>query len=270
MDHTVTPFYREVLKRELGARLRRRGSYSLRAFARDLGVPAPKLSQILSGKCGLSPKRAMLVADQISLSEKERATFVTSVRACHGRSIEEREYAKSLLEADEQSYSEIDLLQFKAIANWYYFAILEMTEFNHPVYLETVQTRLGLSAIEAGCAIAELSALGLLKKEMDGRLVQITKDLATTTDIPSRDIREHHSQILRRAELSLESEGVATRDFSSMTLAIDSERVAEAKIWLKEFRRKFCKKLEQDPVRDRVYCLALQFFPLDKIGVESE
>ncbi len=264
MNTEEIPFYREVLKRELGARLRRRPDYSLRAFARDLHVAAPKLSQILSGKCGLSAKRAAELAEHIELSGKERDTFLASVRACHARSTEDREQALSLLQTESHSFSEIDLVKFKAVSNWQHFAILELTETKRPVHIDSLPHRLGLLPQAARSAVDDLLKLGLLKESKTGQLRQTSQDLITPTDIPSREIREHHSQILRRAEISLLSDPVEIRDFSNMTFAIDSARINEAKIWIREFRRKFCKRLQQDAEKDRVYSLAIQFFPLDK------
>src|SRR2546430_13739191 len=46
--------YRRVLRKELESRCRTSPRYSLRAFARDLKISPSRLSEILSGKQGLS------------------------------------------------------------------------------------------------------------------------------------------------------------------------------------------------------------------------
>ncbi|MGZ3748755.1 MAG: hypothetical protein ACXVCD_15580, partial [Pseudobdellovibrionaceae bacterium] len=54
MNNTFAMSYQTILKNELKYRLQRNPSYSLRAFAKALEMSAPHLSDILSGKKGLS------------------------------------------------------------------------------------------------------------------------------------------------------------------------------------------------------------------------
>ncbi|MGZ3743531.1 MAG: hypothetical protein ACXWRA_06730 [Pseudobdellovibrionaceae bacterium] len=39
----------------------------------------------------------------------------------------------------------------------------------------------------------------------------------------------------------------------------------EAKRWIKEFRRKFCTHLDKSKSKNRVYCLAIQFFKISDL-----
>lgn len=50
--------YQHYMLSEFEGRKSRNPGYSLRAFARDLGLAAPKLSEILRGKGGLSEASA--------------------------------------------------------------------------------------------------------------------------------------------------------------------------------------------------------------------
>ena len=57
--------YRDVLKEMLGTRVASNPNYSLRAFARDLGISASTLSHVLSLRKGLSTKSATQVAKKM-------------------------------------------------------------------------------------------------------------------------------------------------------------------------------------------------------------
>ena len=46
--------YRDILREELAARTETNPQYSLRAFARDLGIGSARLSEVLNGNTGLS------------------------------------------------------------------------------------------------------------------------------------------------------------------------------------------------------------------------
>jgi hypothetical protein len=62
-----TGSYRDLLKRELESRCGRNPRYSLRAFAKDLGLSAPRLSHVLNGRFGLSRAAAEAIADKLGL-----------------------------------------------------------------------------------------------------------------------------------------------------------------------------------------------------------
>jgi plasmid maintenance system antidote protein VapI len=46
--------FKDFINREFDLRSSKNGSYSLRAFARDLGISPQRLSHLLSGKKGIS------------------------------------------------------------------------------------------------------------------------------------------------------------------------------------------------------------------------
>jgi uncharacterized protein (TIGR02147 family) len=258
--------FQSFFTRELARRKRMNPSYSLRAFARDLEIPAPKLSQILRGICGLSGKRAAKVAQLLSLSSRDAEFFILSVEAKHSRSPLLREQARVSLArlVSSGDYESLDLDRFSIIRDWFHFAILELTEVEGFCgNSQWIAERLGISVTEAGDAVNRLTDFGLLKGDPKKGLRQTQANLATPSGIPSRELREHHSQILRKAEASLEEVPVNERDVSEITMAIDSTRLPEAARWIREFRRKFCTDLQESSTRDRVYCLAIQFFPLD-------
>jgi uncharacterized protein (TIGR02147 family) len=258
--------YRTLLQREYALRKRRNASYSLRAFARDLGLPAPKLSQALRGIRGFSAERANAIAEKLRLSSSERELFVSLVEREHARSKIAKRKADELVQAfmEEQGFGELDLERFKIISDWYHFAILELTEVKgFRAEPQWIAKRLSISIAEVELAIQRLLDFGLLT-EKDQSLVQTQIDLATPSGIPSRELREHHSQILQKADRALEDVSIHERDFSAVTLAISQEDLPEARAMLKEFRRRFTQRMQANPNKDRVYCVALQFFPLDQ------
>jgi transcriptional regulator with XRE-family HTH domain len=69
--------YRDFLSNELRSRQLANKSYSLRAFARDIGISPASLSLTLKGNLGLSVKTAKKVAEEIGLSKNQKDFFVT-------------------------------------------------------------------------------------------------------------------------------------------------------------------------------------------------
>lgn len=261
--------YRNYLKREFSVRQKRNPSYSLRAYARDIGMQPSKLSEAMRGVCGLSGNSALKIARKLDLSEKETELFVALVEKEHARSRNGRNNATVLLNKmiTNGEYSELNLERFSIISDWCHFAILELTEVNDFLFTpKAIAKRLQISIAEAKNATDRLVDFGLLAQNEKGQWKQTHLHLATPGGIPNRAVREHHRQILQKAEESIDSVALTEREFSATTMAIATEKLAEAKNALKEFRRKFCTNIQKTETKDRVYCLSIQLFPVDRRG----
>jgi uncharacterized protein (TIGR02147 family) len=255
--------FRDLIIREFEQRKSRNARYSLRAFARDLGLKAPKLSQILKGACGLSVERGRDIAKKMNLSNEEKELFLVYLEAHFSRSALAKGRAKLKLETS-LSDLQLALEQFKIIADWHHFAILELIKvpgLSHTA--EALGKRLGLDKKTVQTATERLEALGLLQKQKD-RWVAAEQTVSTTYDIPSKHIQEHHTQVMQKAMSALQEVPVKKRDFSTMMLAIPGDQLEEAKNFINDFKDKFDLKFGKSKSPDRVYALGIQFFPLDK------
>src|SRR4051812_21328836 len=90
----ATQDYRRFFRDACEDRCQRNSRYSLRAFARDLGISAPRLSKILNGRHGLSVEAASEIARRLGLSESEQDLFMALVESEHGRAAVTRSLAK--------------------------------------------------------------------------------------------------------------------------------------------------------------------------------
>lgn len=266
-EQVVELTYQHYILTEFQERKSRNPSYSLRAFARDVGVAAPKLSEILRGKKGLSEASARKLAPRLGLSKEESDLFVNLVIAKHARRQHEREGAEERLKqlTTRLRFNEASLDSFKVISDWYHFAILELCDL--PDFQSSpswIAKRLQISEKIATEAVHRLFDLGLLAEKKKGQWYQTEAVLATPSGIPSSAIRNHHRQVLTKAEEALTKFSVEERDFSATTLAVSESHLEEARKMIKTFRRDLAKKLSEAPRKDRVFCLSIQFFPLDR------
>ena len=71
--------YREMLREELQRRTGRNPRYSLRAFAKCLGVDVAALSSVLSLKQTITLRTANKIVSKLDLPEKERDFFLVAV-----------------------------------------------------------------------------------------------------------------------------------------------------------------------------------------------
>lgn len=256
--------YREVLKAVLDSRVRGNPKYSLRAFARDLKVNPSRLSEVLNHKKGLSIDAAFTIGKRLEWCDDKIMSFCDLVQAKHGASAVQRQIAELRLQKHARSQSaEIDQATFEQIAEWYYLAILELTALkscqNDPRW---IAQQLGITVTEAQLATEKLLSLGILKA-VGKRLVKEHKVLKTFTDIPSSSMRTIYQQLLKKAEQSLETQSLEEREFTSLTVAINTKNIKEAKRRIRAFRDEMEKLLESGE-QTQVYNLGIQLFRLSK------
>lgn len=255
--------YRDILKDKLSERCQKNGKYSLRAFARDLELSPQRLSHILSGRHGLSPEAAQKVAAGLGLSEEETTFFCTLVQEKHARSGVLKTKAKEKLQEITSQYKDLSLDHFKIIADWYHFAIMELTLVegfsSEPKWIAKA---LNITPMEAKMALERLLRMDLLEKSADGELSLTGQFFVDPKGTPSQALRQFHRQLMEKATLSLEFQKLEQRDFSSTVLAIDEADLPKAKEVLKNFRVQFDKEFSAGKRKTKVYCLGIQFFSL--------
>jgi len=294
-DHEHRCDYRETLREELASRCRINPRYSLRAFARDVGLAPSRLSEIFSGKQGLSREAALRVAARLGYTPEEAAVFGDQVESLHARGRMARESAR---ERVERHLSEREMLRlrnetFHLISDWYYLAILELltTEGfeSDPVWLAKA---LGIGVTEVSLALDRLERFGFIDRK-GPRWVVVEQKSSAPGGVPSESIRKFHHQMISKAADAVWLQPIDQRELSSVVIAIDSRRLPLARKLIGEFWREFCTKMEvgvdasaeesgardsarsgarsgasrsgtEDPSvrKDRVYCLAIQFFAL--------
>jgi uncharacterized protein (TIGR02147 family) len=246
--------FRTVLRGELLKRVKTDPRFSLRAFAGQLGVSAATLSGVLNGKRILSIKKAAKIAEELGLTPSEAKSFIQNVALAQDPKRQEAT-------VDRQEMKQLTADAFSAIADWYHYAITELT-FLKGKRLEPkwIARELGCTFMEASEALERLKRLGILV-ERNGRYVKAERNLTTGSDCVSAAMRRLHIQLLEKAKQSLLMDPIDRRDFTSMTMAVDSSKLREAKNRIKIFRRELCAFLE-DGKRDRIYALTLNLFPL--------
>jgi uncharacterized protein (TIGR02147 family) len=256
--------YRALLRHELESRCERNPRYSLRSFARDLGVTSSRLSEVLRGRYGLSRDSATQMAKRLGWSNQEIDHFGDLVDLQHARSRQKKLAAQGRLSAYNPQYRLLTADSFRVIADWYHYAILELTTLvGFKSDTKWIARRLGISLHLARGAIARLKRLGLLVDEK-GNFRAAEGFTASPSGVPSDALKKFHRQLLEKAVSALYLQSVEERDFAHMVLAIDRARLPEAKEELKRFRRHFDAKFGASPSRNDVYCLGLTFFSLQE------
>jgi uncharacterized protein (TIGR02147 family) len=224
-------------------------------MAQQLGLPSGRLSEILNGRRRLSRPLAEKISEALAYPPKKRAKFLDLVDSQNGGWIETTE---------KPGYLQLSTDAFHVLADWYHFAILSLIETDdfNPAPAAIAQ-RLGISPTQARSSLDRLIRLGLIRVLTDGTILKTSANISTTHDVESAALRFSHKQNLELAIASLEDHAINERDITSMTMAVDSEKLPIAKAMIKKFRRDVCTFLEGG-VKNEVYNLNVQLIPLTK------
>ncbi len=234
----------EILKDELSLRKMRNSAYSLRAFARDLGVSVTALSDFLTLKRNLSKTNLLKICHSLNLPPIERATML------HRR--EPVPHPQNLQQKDDA---------FHLFSDWFCFAILNLTRVkNHEADPIWIAQRFGISEFQAQEGLARLLRLNLIRIK-DQRIVRTKKSILSNYNIPELAIKKHHQRVLQKAEKALLETNPELRDFSTTILAIDPKNLEQAKKQIQKMKSKLAKRIENTQGQE-FYGLTLQLCPL--------
>ncbi|MEQ1665442.1 MAG: TIGR02147 family protein [Bdellovibrionales bacterium] len=250
---------RALLQDELIKRIQKNRKYSLRSFAKALNVDPSSLSQFLRGKRSLSQKNKVSIIQKLALHPSQISKSISI-------------YSDSSSDVTETVAHNLALDAFTLIADWYHYAIFELISIqNFKADTKWIAQQLSISTIEVADALERLKRLELISIDSKGTITT-TESLVSTAGNPftAAAFRKLQKQVLEMAIVALEETPMEYRDQSSMTMAINSNRINEAKDYLKKFRRKFCAQLQNDSKRDAVYQLSLSFYPLTKLNHKGD
>ena len=257
--------YQNILRAEFVQRNSKNPRYSMRGFARDLELSQSFLSQVMSQKRKLSDEKAVVIASKLKLKGIQKRLFINLVRLELSTDPKTRHLLSeeiNQITANNPKFKILSHEAFKIIADWYYFAIVELSTLrgfkNEPQW---IARKLGISAHQAEIAVERLVRSSLLA-EKNGHLCK-TDNNYIFENISSRAIREHHHQTLDLAHKAIENQDMKAREFYTATLTIDPQKLEKAKTRIQEFTTQFMNEFQQTSPK-AVYKLAIQFFRLDK------
>ncbi len=263
--------YRNILITELARRKKVNAAYSLRAFARDLGLAAPQLSSVMKGIKGISLKSAQRIAAILELSETEADAFQHSAIALHSRELKQRKKSQEALAKliEKRKFQTLNEPNFSLVNEWFYLSLLQLFELKdfQPSAL-WMATKLDLSKQEVEQALKQLALISLLKKTDD--FYKPNQEFIKTDDVPSRTIRFHLQQMMKKASQALENQTITERDFSSTVFSIDASQIGEFKKKIQQFREHFCEEASQGKKKTEVYNLSIQFFRITNKKTNKE
>ena len=161
------------------------------------------------------------------------------------------------------NYHKIDMSYHKLISNWYVLVIKNLImcpDFVEDLNFIHRKLRRKVSKAKIDSAIKLLLDAKLVERNKDTGKLETTKaQTETSHDIPSEAIRANHRGMINLALDAIEEQTVSQRQFNSVALQFDTDKLIEAKQALVNFIKEFNEKYNTDN-SNRIYQLNVQFF----------
>lgn len=266
MQSQASQQFRQFLQEYFEECKTKNSSFSLRAFANKIGLAPSTTSQLLSGKRNVSLSMAKKITEKLSLNTlEERKLLLPFVQ---GRPFSKNS-ARDLLQLN---YNRLGEAEFEVISKWYFFAILSLMDLLEYQQLSTAQkiplwmaTKLDVAQTTIVSALKTLHLLGLIEGDIElGQKPQFTgRPLHSPDEVASEAVKKAHHDSFDLARRSLIRDDLETRDFNSLTIAVNPDKIPEAKKIIRKFLDEIDVLLGQGEKKE-VYHLAIQMFPLTK------
>lgn len=232
---------------------------TLRSFSKSLGLSPALISMVLSKKRPASAKllREILSLDMCHSDRKVISTWLAANAALH-------HLPQTNDHVSEYRFDEIEAEHFEMISNPVHFAVLTLLRSNTMrLSNPEIAKIIGVEPFFADMTINRLKRLGLVSHDKEGFLKLKTRPKTTSTNIPSAAIRSYHRSKLSSSLSALTEIPVHERDFSSLSMLVDSSRLSEMQTDIQKMRRKIFQKYDTKS-GDRVYDLNTQLLPVSE------
>ncbi|EPZ49254.1 TIGR02147 family protein [Bacteriovorax sp. BAL6_X] len=251
--------YLDLLTNILEKKKAKNKRFSMRSFANYLDMDPGLLSKYLNGKREIPDAFIESRAQLLGITDEELSKIKKEVRS--------KEVIKSFrLKNPKEEYTRVDMIHQEVIKNWQYYAILELMKVKgFDPTAKWIAEELHTTEDYAQSLIDDLVEAKLLEIREDGDWLDLTEG-SSTHALSDEDInmanKESQRRILDLAKLAIDEVTPEFREQSSMMMATNKKKIVEAKVLIRDFRRKLCDFLEDTNEYDSIYQLSLSLFPL--------
>lgn len=245
--------FQDSVANAINDRKKRNPAYSLRAFAQSIGVTPSHLSMILNKKKFPSPDLVERIGEAIEVPAGTIETWQKEIR----------EQKKSFFfHGPVSEYNELQPGDYSHISKWYHYAIIELFKTkNFKSSYSFIADQIGIDVPTAVEAVSALEQNEIVTTETTPWSVISKANTNITDKRTTLERRQLQKDLLEISIGAIDNIEPEERDHSSMTMAIHTDRIPEAKEMIKKFRRELCEFLTSEGQGDSVYHLTLGLFP---------
>ena len=243
----------ELINQEFQQRKQNNPCYSLRAFARDLGLHSGTLSSILQDRRKIPIHLVDNLSEKLTSLSSHREILKTELQRAKKAKVKTFKFDKIV---DERNAENI-------VIDGVYFTLLSLFNCsNFRSDIAWIASRLDVTQNKVKEVLGDLVKASLVSV-VDGQYKMNKHAHATRDDVSSEVLKRAHEAILSVAANKLRTVEVSKRDFTSIKFPCDPSKMAEAKKEVRKFQRKMMRLTKSDKSTE-VYEMAILLFPRTK------
>ena len=257
--------YREYLSDAFRKRRQGNPKYSLRAFARDIGVSPSRLSEVMTGKGELSHERGSIIAKKIKLTALETLDFLDRIDAVSAALPAERQAATKRVASrdknqrkskrrylDDEHFAKIFDPKFHVI-----WSLMQLPSYDgNPASITDI---LKINSIELYDSLRGLERLGLARNS--GQTWHaVTGQVAAGNKLSSEVIRTYHRKMADLGKSSIDRLKFEERHLHSVIIPFNSSRFGEIQRKITDFTLSINDDFGSPDDAECWYGMALHFF----------
>lgn len=256
----ATAFLRNELQKQLTEIQSKNSRFSIRAFAKQLGLQSGTLSLILLGKRTISFRLASKIIQSLGLDPIVCAQLLSSLKT---EPVKKQAAALKLLQLQSD--------QFQILKDWRHFAILSLMNTkgfkSDPKWMAR---RLGVDAESCELAWKRLKKLKLVENTPSRGWKARYDRIRTNEDDLIPALRYSHFEALELAKEALDREPLSRREYNWLVVAISKNDLPIIKKRIRAFREQIILDFGRRSEADEVYRMNVQLFPCTKAGDSEE
>jgi uncharacterized protein (TIGR02147 family) len=259
-----------LLKDSLGELKKKNSAFSLRAWAKQLGMKShAPLHDILNGKRKVPKKLVIPITKSLKFDGKEAKYFEALVDFQRSKSHEEKELYRDRLEklAPGELREVDDLEAYKFITDPMHIVISELTQVKGfkctpPWIKQNLRINQNLKDIEE--TLKRLKTLDIIE-EKNGKTIKNPKHIYTKLEIESTAIQQYHKLCGQMAMDQISKQSIDEKEFNAIAFNIQKKNLPKIKESIREFINQLIEEYEAPSHKgDETYQLNMQLFSLSK------
>jgi len=251
--------------------------FSYRVFSARAGFKSPNfLKLVIEGQRNLTDDSVRRVSMAFKLTAPEHEFFRGLVVLNQAESPTERSLAARNLYKSKvfREMYPLKVAQLEFYENWWSIPLREM--IGSPAFREDPQwiarkLRNRVTPQQVIQSIETLLAIGLIRRDDSGRLVQAQQNVTTGDEVASSGVAAFHKQMIELAGDSIDSVKRYRREVSSSTVLVSESTFARLKELIQIFRKTLIAEAESGmPADQTVYQINFQLFPLTETLADDD
>ncbi len=239
-----------------------RNGYSLRAYAKYLGLSHSTLHSLMKEESPGSPALIEKIAKKIGLNANERkyCSYISRLKTVRSSAKKLEIMQKAVLL--NTRFNVLSKEEYEQICMWYNYPVMELIKIKGAsLDPDWIAKKLGITSDEATIALESFQKLKIIEIK-DGQLI-VKRDYVELPTGAFEPARALHQTMIGKAREAVVTQPKGTRSFSNTVVRFRKSDMEEVHEFISKFRREFCLKFEGGLDHDSVYNLNVNFFRLD-------